>query len=151
MMNFEPELYAPLETRPYSTLERGEMPTNFLKNSSRRSGNAKKHVGSSSIVSGLFFSGVGYAVGVTGSIIKDVASCVFSEAPNIPSYLSKGLDPNTIQSFYTFVGDTLSQANSYGGVAAALGFFGGAFFMAKLKSSTQTALKVASSIFGKRK
>jgi hypothetical protein len=158
MEHFESELYAPLGSQSYFASE-GETPlTNLFKNKANRTGlrydspnKTKEYSGLSSIVSGLFFSGVGYAVGVTGSIIRDVASYVLTEAPKIPSYLSDGIDPNTIQQLYNFAGESLSHANSYGGVAAALGFFGGAFFMVKLKSSTRLVFNGLSSIFRKNK
>lgn len=157
MENFESELYAPHGPQPYFGPEGEKSLANIFKRRSNKTelrydkpSKTKEYSGLSSIVSGLFFSGVGYAVGVTGSIVRDVGGYVLSEAPKIPGYLSEGIDPGTIQNIYTFAGEALSQANSYGGLAAALGFFGGTFFMVKLKSSTRFVLNTLSSIFRKK-
>lgn len=111
----------------------------------------KNYTGLTSTISGLFFSGVGYAVGVTGSLIKDAAVYVYSELPKIPNYISGGINQNTLQYLYNLFGESLTRANYYGGMGAALGLFGGAFFMTKLKNSAFSIFRSITSIFKKEK
>lgn len=145
MVDLESYLYG-AENPGY--LEIRDQPKNnrLSKSSSKK---VKDYTGLTSTISGLFFSGVGYAVGVTGSLVKDIAVYACSEIPKIPEYASTGIDQNTIQSFYNVLGESLTRANYYGGMGAALGLFGGALLMVRLKYSAFSIFRSVTSIFKK--
>lgn len=123
--------------------------TNVKKESTnnKQTSRFKNYTGISSAVSGLFFSGVGYTVGAAGSLLKDLAGYICSEIPNVSQYISNGIDYNTLQHFYTFLGDSLIRANQYGGLGAAVGLLGGPILILKLKNSVSSFFSSVLSIF----
>ena len=70
-----------------------------------------------------------------GTLIKEIGSHIFSELPNLTSYLSGNLKPSTFQNVYTVFGEYLTHANHYGGIGATIGFIGGSLLMYKLKKT----------------
>jgi len=131
-------LKSPQNISPQNTIERAV---------NKKAGIIKNYTGTGSVVGGLFFSGVGYAVGTMGSLVKDIAGYVCSELPKIPQYISNGIDHNTLQYFYDILGDSLARANYYGGFGAAVGLLGGTILTVKLKDSVSSFLRSISSIF----
>jgi len=95
----------------------------------------KDYTKMSSVLGGLFFSGAGYTVAATGSLIRDIASSLYSELPKLFYHISSGMDPNFPSYFSDLISSSLTHANQMGGIGAAVGMVGGTLFFGKLRNS----------------
>lgn len=101
----------------------------------------KDYTRMTSVLGGLFFSGVGYTVAATGYLIKDLISSLYSELPIIYSHISDGVGYNLPSHFSDIIMTSLAHANEIGGLAAAVGMIGGTVFFGKLRNSVLTIFR----------
>lgn len=101
----------------------------------KRSGGLKEYTKMTSVLGGLFFSGVGYTVAATGSLIKDLVTYLYSELPRLSYQISDGISHNLPNYFSELMSSSLAHANQIGGIGAAVGMVGGTVLMGKLRTS----------------
>jgi len=94
----------------------------------------------SSLMGGLFFSGVGYTVATTGFLVKDLISSLYAELPAMQSYLTNGGSYDLINYLSEIISTSLTHANSMGGYGAAIGMIGGTVFFGKLRNTISSLL-----------
>ncbi len=136
-----------IDTTEYKNLFTQAKPKKSFKKADRNGKKIENYIGLTPSIGGFFFSGLGYTVGTTGSLIKDMVSYLCSELPKLPYYISTGLDYNSIQHLFNFVGESLVRANYYGGIGATIGLFGGSALAIKFKNTTMSLIGRVFSIF----
>ena len=93
------------------------------------------YISLSSSISGFIFSGIGYTVASTGSLINDLGTLLVNNVDKIPYYLTNLNNPNTVFILRENLGEVISKSNYYGGVGAAIGMAGGIFVCSKIKNT----------------
>ena len=110
-------------------------------NASLDSNEQKEHKGvigrytrMASLLSGTFFSGAGYLVAGTGTLLLDLANYLAHEIPNIPYYINQGIGPNTLSDAYIALQGAFIDAQYKGSIGAAVGLLGGSMAMVRMRS-----------------
>lgn len=104
------------------------LPPNYQK------GSIRKYTGTTELISGIFFSGVGYIVAGTGTLLINLTEYLAREIPNIPYYINEGLGPNTLSDAYMALQGAFVDAQYNGSIGAAVGLLGGSMAIVRLKS-----------------
>ena len=111
-----------------------------LRENNRRNENSSDYTKMSSLIGGLFFSGVGYTVTTTGFLVKDLVSSLYAEMSVIQSYVTNGGGYDLINYLSEIVSTSLAHANDMGGYGAAIGMIGGTVFFGKLRNTISSLL-----------